>query len=78
MGLIQSLIMRLSGEKLAQRMRQQSQAYVATCKNCDQEFSIWDIGGIRYGASNSRKAAYVACPHCGTRQWAKFARKPEP
>ena len=74
MGLIQSFFLRILPDSVANDMKRESESYRGTCKSCRKEFSIWDAGGIRYKATNSKKHSSARCPHCRTVQMVKFAR----
>lgn len=76
LGKMQKLFRFLVSEKTFAAMERSSRAYVGTCKSCACDFSIWDAGGIRYGASGDRKHTSARCPHCNTAQMVKFKRDP--
>jgi hypothetical protein len=50
------------------RMEAESRAWMAQCQNCKFERSIWEIGGIRSGASGSPRV-YRRCSNCGKTGW---------
>lgn len=60
---IQKIIKFFSPAPLFEKMMEDSKRYRFTC-SCGKESSIWDIGGIRYKASEKTKTG-VKCPHCG-------------
>lgn len=57
----------MSAESFA-RHEAQSRKWIVTCPNCGHRQSIWDIGGMRGGASG-KPATRMRCPSCGTRGW---------
>lgn len=52
----------------------ESRQWLATCPNCRQATSIWDLGGIRYRAKG-RPVMNIRCPHCGQRGAFHVARE---
>ena len=56
-------------------MKAESRAWMMKCPHCGHEYSVWDIGGIRYKAAGTPKRN-AACPACGLRAWTELSRKP--
>ena len=52
----------------------ESRKWVATCPRCQQESSVWDMGGVRYKAYGM-KTTLVRCPKCGKRSFMQIHRK---
>ncbi len=49
--------------KMKQAAEAESRQWIGVCNHCGSENSIWDIGGIRYGAAG-RPTKLVRCPKC--------------
>ena len=58
---------------LAESMERESREWMMRC-DCGHEKSIWEIGGIRFGASGSPRR-YGHCSACGKFSWLKVYRK---
>ena len=56
----------------------ESRHWVTTCPRCQQPFSVWDTGGIRYKATSMRGVTLVRCPHCARNSFVRFERKTDP
>jgi hypothetical protein len=54
-------------------MEAESRTWRMKCVHCDNQFSVWDIGGIRFKAAGTPKR-YAACPACGRRAWTVLSR----
>jgi len=76
MSWIQRVVLRLSGGSAA-AIERETRCWVATCPECGNQQSYWDLGAIRYGASSSGKKIRVACPQCGTTAMNQVSRLPE-
>ncbi len=65
-SLTQRLVMRLMRSRAA-AIERESREWLVICPNCGLERSLWDIGGVRYGARSRGKRLGVRCPTCGKR-----------
>ena len=74
-SLTQRVLMRLIPGR-AQAMEQESREWIVTCPSCSFEQSIWDLGGIRYGAWSKSARVGVLCPSCGVRSMQSLERRP--
>ena len=75
-SLTQRVLLRVMGSR-AEAMERDSRAWIVTCPNCGLEQSIWDLGGIRYGAKSKGKRMGVKCRGCGERGLHTVERRPE-
>lgn len=41
----------------------ESRQWIGRCKHCGADNSVWDIGGLRYGAAG-RPTKLARCPKC--------------
>jgi hypothetical protein len=73
MGFIQKLVTTFVPAKTALAMEEESRQWMMRC-DCGHEISIWDAGGIRFGAKGSPKTLY-RCPKCGPKMHTVY-RKP--
>lgn len=62
---IQRLFRRLLPRPRFEAMAADSHRWKVRCLTCGHERSIWELGGIRWGASSSGKRVLVRCPRCG-------------
>ncbi len=73
---IQQLVSRFVPRSWASSMEAESRAWIVGCPACGFERSIWDLGGIRWKASGSKRIL-ARCPSCGKVAWQKvFYREP--
>ncbi|WP_230256446.1 hypothetical protein [Rhodopirellula halodulae] len=47
------------------RVRASSQRWMIHCPQCHREQSVWDVGGIRFGAASVGKRIAAHCETCG-------------
>jgi uncharacterized protein with PIN domain len=74
MGLIQKLFKSvLSADGMAD-MEAESRAWMMQCTSCGHEISVWDAGGIRYGAAGKPKRL-MRCSKCGKLRWHRTYKK---
>ena len=71
----QRIVLRLMPWR-AEAIERESREWVMTCPNCGLERSIWDIGGVRYGAKSKGKKVAVKCSGCGKRAMHPVERRP--
>ena len=62
--------------KWAAKMEAESKSWLARCA-CGHARSIWDLGGIRWGAAGRLKR-YLTCPQCGQSSWQTVSREQQP
>jgi len=51
--------------KTAPDMEAQSRRWMLQCKQCGNEVSYWDIGGVRWKAYSAGKVVGMRCRACG-------------
>jgi hypothetical protein len=69
-----NLILAIVSKKTATSMEEESRRWIATCRHCGQETSIWDLGGIRYGASG-KSSTRIRCRGCDEVGWQTFVKR---
>jgi hypothetical protein len=42
---------------------------------CGHENSVWELGGIRFGAKSTGKKTLMRCRKCNERTWHRYYRK---
>jgi ribosomal protein L37E len=57
-------------------MERQSREWFVVCPRCGVERSIWDMGGIRYGAKSKGKRVGSKCRSCGKRSMHRVEHRP--
>jgi hypothetical protein len=73
-SLAQRLISRLVPDPWASSLEAESRSWVVRCPSCGFERSIWEMGGIRWKASGSKRV-WARCPSCGRRGWQIVERR---
>jgi hypothetical protein len=74
MSSLQKFFVRIFPRKWAESMEAESRTWMMGC-SCGFARSIWELGGIRWKASQSRTYSYLKCPQCGQHSWHKLFRK---
>ncbi|MEA2456812.1 MAG: hypothetical protein QOI45_3074 [Thermoleophilaceae bacterium] len=62
----------------AGEMERQSREWKVICRKCGRERSIWELGGIRYGAKSRGKFMGMKCDACGRWGMHRVQRRPDP
>ncbi len=62
-----------SREKMA-AIEAESRTWMARCPHCGAERSVWELGGIRAGASGKPRW-FLRCAACGRRGWHAIGRR---
>jgi hypothetical protein len=73
--LTQRIVLRLMPRR-AEAIERESREWFVTCPNCGLERSIWDLGGVRYGAKSRGKSTGIKCRQCGKRSMHPVERRP--
>jgi ribosomal protein S27E len=60
----------------AHDMEMSSRQWMVKCPNCSKETSIWEMGGIRWGASG-KSGTRIKCAQCGKKSWVTLYKKQE-
>lgn len=55
-------------------MEAESKEWIMKCPHCNDEHSIWNMGGVRYKAAGNPHM-YRLCPNCGQRSWQTVSKK---
>jgi uncharacterized protein with PIN domain len=76
MSFFQKLFTAVFPKDLVHNMEAESRAWMMRCPSCDYEISIWEAGGIRYGASGKPRRL-MRCSQCGKRTWHHIYKKTE-
>lgn len=78
LSLTQRLAFAFSSEARRAEMMEQSLLWMVACP-CGAEFSVWDLGGVRYRARGTKRVLR-RCLECGRLRWHKvyFAAPKEP
>lgn len=65
MSFIQRLVKTLLPHRLSDAMQKESERWLLHCPACAGTQSVWDVGGVRFGAASLAKKVRVRCRHCG-------------
>ena len=74
--MIRKLLRLLTSREKFAKIEDESRDWFWTCQSCGFEFSVWDIGGIRYKASGNPEKL-VRCPSCKTSAILRLKRRSE-
>lgn len=74
MSLLQRIVVAMLPRSWAEAAEAESRSWMLTCARCGHEESVWDAGGIRWGASG-RSYTYRRCKSCGKTSWQKVVRR---
>jgi RNase P subunit RPR2 len=75
---LRDIILRFMPKPMKTEAEDESRHWVTTCPRCQQPFSVWDTGGVRYKATGGVRITLVRCPHCGKNSFVRFERKTDP
>ncbi|PLW94860.1 MAG: hypothetical protein C0592_01585 [Marinilabiliales bacterium] len=70
---MRNLFKRTMSKKKWAEAEAESKLWVFNCE-CGHEFSIWDVGGMRYKARGN-PVKVVRCPKCGVKKGRKLRKK---
>ena len=76
MSWLQRIVVWLLPRKWAEAAEAESRAWMMQCVKCGHEQSVWDAGGIRWGA-RGRSRTYRRCESCRKYSWQKVVRETE-
>ena len=76
MSFFQKLLRALLPKDSVDGMERESRAWMMRCPSCGHEISVWDAGGIRFGASGKPRRL-MRCSQCGKRTWHDTYKKTE-
>lgn len=76
MSLLRRLILAVVSRERAASMEAESRRWMLQCSECGQERSVWDLGGLRYGASGNPSYA-ARCLQCGKRTTHRVELRPD-
>jgi hypothetical protein len=60
---MRGFVMRFMPDRMRKAAEAESRQWIGRCRHCGCETSIWDVGGLRYGAAG-RPTKLLRCPHC--------------
>ena len=68
MGLLQKILKAILPAGTIAKIETESRQWMVKCNTCGTERSIWELGGIRAGASGT-KTTRVSCEKCDKNEW---------
>ena len=71
---VQRVVLRLLGGRAAEAERE-SRAWMVICPRCEHARSVWELGGVRYGARSKGKRQRLRCPACRETGWHRVERQ---
>ncbi len=73
MSPLQKFFVSVLPRRWAESMEAESRSWVMRCA-CGCTQSIWNLGGIRWKATQSLTFSFMKCPQCGKSTWHKLYR----
>jgi hypothetical protein len=74
MSFVQRLFTAILPRGMVESMEKESRSWMARCSTCGLSRSIWDLGGIRWGAAgNPRRRLH--CLKCNAMAWHVIEQK---
>ena len=64
MGLIQRVMCAILPKRAREAMEADSRQWKIRCLTCAAERSVWEAGGVRWGAYSRGKRTLLWCPKC--------------
>lgn len=77
MGILQKLFTALFYGRSVDGLEAESHEWMVQCP-CGFERSIWDLGGVRYGARSVGKRYLLRCTRCGRLKMHRVYKKSSP
>jgi hypothetical protein len=77
MSLLRKMILSFVSRERAAAMEKESRAWILHCEACGHEVSVWDLGGLRYGARGTPRH-FGRCPGCRRRSWMALGKRDDP
>ena len=74
MSKLQTFFLGILPQRWRQSIEQESQQWHLRCPNCKHERSIWDAGGIRWGAAGKPRRM-MTCVQCNQAGWHEVYRR---
>jgi len=74
MTTVQRFFLSILPSSMGKAMEKESRLWTMRCKQCGDEISVWDAGGIRYLAAG-RPWRMRRCPKCARRTWHEIHKK---
>lgn len=73
MSFVQRIFSAILPRSWSRDMEASSRSWMVRCESCNFERSVWDWGGIRWGASGNPRRR-LKCTQCGTTGWHRLHR----
>lgn len=70
-------IERRAPARAAQSIEAESRSWVLRCLSCGHGRTIWDLGGVRWGAAGEPRRR-LRCPSCARPRWHKLTKEDRP
>jgi hypothetical protein len=65
MSKVQQLAERLLPAAWFAQLKQSSERWIIECTKCNRKRSVWETGGLRWGAASYGKRIAARCSQCG-------------
>lgn len=74
MNKIQNFFKLILGNKIFEKIENESKKWFIECDKCSYSISYWEAGGLRAWATK-KKAIWGRCPTCKEFKWFKVVKK---
>ncbi len=73
--MLRRILQIILSKKQFKKIKKESKEWFLKCPDCDYFKSIWDRGGIRFGANSKKKKEFGHCPKCKKRKLLDVIKK---
>ena len=73
--MLRIILQKLLSEKQFEKIKESSKKWLSICTKCGYSVSVWDSGGIRFGAASKGKRVLGYCPDCKSKRVFKVEKK---
>lgn len=76
MSFIQRLAVAILPRSTSRSLEHESRSWIVRCPGCQHERTVWDLGGIRWGAAGKPRWR-LKCRQCEQTGWHEVFRREE-
>ena len=73
--MLRKILQTILTDKQFQKIENSSKEWFSVCSKCGYSISVWDSGGIRFGAASKGKRVLGHCPTCNKKTIFKVEKK---
>ena len=69
------ILQKILSEQQFEKIKESSKQWFSICTKCGYSVSVWDSGGIRFGAASKDKRVLGFCPDCGKKRFFRLEKR---